>query len=172
MLKDIKAAECDWGEIAKLKIDLKQTKMAETVHTILIFYQDNKDKNADELLKKLNEMDAALCSAEDRIVELEKQQGPLVQVIAVPEELKERIEQIIIEKRGDAADRNEEAVAAWKTWLADYEAAKRNFAKVRERAGIRTEIEVGYGYDKAVLAALVRHGFIKRLENNRFQLLK
>ncbi len=192
-LKNVKLPLGLWEELSKDKIDLRVNKLSDVVRFWKDKAQDIKDNVAVsyEKDKKITDLGVQLCAAEDRILELEKQMQEAralqdkikfleeqlndarkVQAVDVPESLKEQIEQMIIEKYGEAADRNEEALKAWTIWIKDYESAKRNFAKVRERARDRSEIEVGFDYDKAILAALIRHGFIKRLEFNRYQLLK
>ncbi len=199
-LKNVKLPLGLWEELSKDKIDLRADKLSDVVRFWKDKAQDKKDNVAvfDEKDKKITDLGVQLSAAEDRILELEKQMQEaralqdkikfleeqlndarkelkdlsVVQVVDVPESLKEQIEQMIIEKYGEAADRNEEALKAWAIWLKDYAEAKKNFAKVRERARDRSEIEVGFDYDKAILAALIRHGFIKRLEFNRYQLLK
>lgn len=181
MIKDVKIEEDDWGEIAKLKIDLKQNKMSQTIKTVLQFYKDNNGKKILSMQDILKTDETANKFIEE---EVQKRMAliprePCVKVIAVPESLKERIEQMITEKYGDIADRNEEAIAAWKTWLDDYEATKRNFAKVRERLGLpcgtgefSAEEMLGANYNRAVLSAFLRHGFLKQSELGGLILIK
>lgn len=186
-LKNVKLPVSLWEELAKDKIDLKVNKISDAVRFWRDKAQDKKDILSEngrkvELENKLKELDSQLCAAEDRIVEMEKQLAearaemnmPVPMGCDVPEELNEKITDIVREK---GISRDEEKSAAWNAWLRDFDFAKKNFEKLKVR-GKKAGEEIGdfemmvLGDSKVVLGSLLRHGFAKRREDGKIVLEK